>query len=93
MVSPPKTIHDEYRGIEKQYLGSLISFSSWCDSRSRNQQFARVVYRLGHRPFTAGRGVRFPFRVPILLKQKKGALNEYIQPIDRTQNKWHSGDS
>ena len=26
-----------YRGIEKQYLEGLISPSSWCDSRSRNQ--------------------------------------------------------
>ncbi len=25
---------------------------------------ARFVYRLGHCPFTAGRGVRFPYRVP-----------------------------
>ena len=31
-----------------------------------HQQFnlARFVYRLGHIPFTDGRGVRFPYRVP-----------------------------
>ena len=32
-----------YRGIEKQYLEGLISPSSWCDSRSRNQSILDLL--------------------------------------------------
>jgi len=28
--------------------------------------YAPIVYRLGHRPFTAGRGVRFSLGVPVM---------------------------
>ena len=37
------------------------------ESPTHRQFHARFVYRLGHCPFTAGRGVRFPYRVPIML--------------------------
>ena len=33
----------------------------------KNYHHARFVYRLGHCPFTAGRGVRFSYRVPDLI--------------------------
>jgi hypothetical protein len=33
----------------------------------KNYHYARFVYRLGHCPFTAGRGVRFSYRVPDLI--------------------------
>ena len=35
---------------------------------------ASIVYRLGHRPFTAGRGVRFPLEVPIFYKKQNFAF-------------------
>ena len=34
------------------------------ESYIRDQFYTLFVYRLGHRPFTAVRGVRFPYRVP-----------------------------
>jgi hypothetical protein len=42
---------------------SIREFESHLVFQSFN---ARVVYRLGHRPFTAGRGVRFSLGVPFV---------------------------
>lgn len=49
---------------ESQRAVTPSPLESRFESFLAHQHEAPFVYRLGHRPFTAGRGVRFPYGVP-----------------------------